>query len=57
MIRVTASLLPLETLHQGHQPLLTSEFVLLEVAAAFAAPAFRSGIIAFINGLYRLMRY
>lgn len=44
----------LQTLHQARRPLLTSEFILLEVTAAFAAPAFRSGIIMFINGLYRL---
>jgi hypothetical protein len=44
----------MQTLQQARRPLLTSEFVLLEVTAAFAAPAFRGGIIAFINELYRL---
>ncbi|NJL06794.1 MAG: type II toxin-antitoxin system VapC family toxin [Chloroflexaceae bacterium] len=42
------------SLQQARQPLLTSEFVLLELAAAFAAPAFRQGIIRFINALSTL---
>ena len=42
------------TLQQSQQPLVTSAFVLLEVTAAFAAPAYRSRIIMFINGLDHL---
>lgn len=44
----------MNTLHQQHMRLVTTEFVLLEVANALSAPAIRARAISFINGLRQL---
>jgi predicted nucleic acid-binding protein len=44
----------MKTLRQQHVALLTTEFVLLEVADALSAPAHRGRTVRFINGLRQL---
>ncbi|OGO42612.1 MAG: PIN domain-containing protein [Chloroflexi bacterium RBG_16_57_9] len=44
----------MKTLHQQKVWLVTTEFVLLEVANALSAPPYRSQTITFINGWRRL---
>jgi predicted nucleic acid-binding protein len=49
-----ASKSQMDHLHSNNAILTTTEFVLLEVADAFADPAFRRKSVSFINGLRRL---
>ncbi len=44
----------MQNLHQARRPLLTTAFVMVEVASAFAAPPYRQQIIAFVNGISRV---
>jgi predicted nucleic acid-binding protein len=44
----------MQTLRRQHAALLTTEFVLLEVADALSAPAHRERTVKFINGLRQL---
>ena len=44
----------MQTLRRQHAALLTTEFVLLEVADTLSAPAHRERAVKFINGLRQL---
>lgn len=44
----------MNTLRQEKTLLVTTEFVLLEVADALSAPKFRAKVVTFLNGLRRL---
>jgi predicted nucleic acid-binding protein len=44
----------METVRRSRTPLVTSRFVLIEVANALSAPAFRKKTIIFLNGLAKL---
>jgi predicted nucleic acid-binding protein len=44
----------MKTLRQAKTPLVTTEFVLLEVADALSAPKFRTKVVTFLNGLRQL---